>query len=120
MYSKERQQELNHLTKQLVKPESNFSNEEKVSALREVINYHDWRYYVLSEPVITDFDYDSLFKQLKELETQNPKSGQHHSVTVREQIVSCPVSDFVHSDFFEFRISDFEFENLPHLSRKLA
>mgnify|MGYP000855364871 FL=1 len=37
-----------------------------------MLRYHDWRYYVLSEPIITDTDYDFLFKALKTLEEKNP------------------------------------------------
>ena len=83
MYSKEQQQQLNQLSLQLVKAESNFSDEEKIVALREIINYHDWRYYVLSEPVVTDFDYDSFFKQLKELESKHPELLTEDSPTQR-------------------------------------
>ena len=83
MYSSEQQQKLNQLSLQLIKAESNFSDEEKIVALREIINYHDWRYYVLSEPVITDFDYDSLFKQLKELEAKHPELVTEDSPTQR-------------------------------------
>ena len=71
MYSAEQQQELNKLTEALVQ-QGAFSNEEKVKALRRVINYHDWRYYVLSEPTILDVDYDKLFKELKDIEAANP------------------------------------------------
>lgn len=72
MYNSEQQAALHALTQQLVKGGNDFSTEEKISVLKEVINYHDWRYYVLSEPILTDFDYDRLFKELKELETKNP------------------------------------------------
>ncbi|MBS1614137.1 MAG: NAD-dependent DNA ligase LigA [Bacteroidetes bacterium] len=71
MYSAEQQQELNKLTEALVQ-QGAFSNEEKVKALRRVINYHDWRYYVLSEPTLLDVDYDKLFKELKDIEAANP------------------------------------------------
>lgn len=83
MYSSEQQTALNHLTQQLVKGEKPFAAEKKISALRDVINYHDWRYYVLSEPVLTDFDYDLLFKELKELETQYPHFLSADSPTQR-------------------------------------
>lgn len=71
MYSAEQQQELNKLTEALVQ-QGSFSNEEKVKALRRVINYHDWRYYVQSEPTLLDVDYDRLFKELKDIEAANP------------------------------------------------
>jgi DNA ligase (NAD+) len=83
MYSKEKQQQLNQLTAQLIKSEGSLSDAEKISALREIIDFHDWRYYVLSEPVVTDFDYDKLFKQLRELEAQHPELLTEDSPTQR-------------------------------------
>jgi DNA ligase (NAD+) len=83
MYSKEQQQQLHTLTQQLIKSEAGFSEKEKAEALRQVINYHDWRYYVLSEPIISDFDYDTLFKTLRGLEEQNPSLVTSDSPTQR-------------------------------------
>ena len=103
MYSKEEQQHLNHLSQQLLKPESDFSEEDKVTALRKVINYHDWRYYVLSEPIITDFDYDALFKQLMQLEAQHPNLITEDSPTQR---VARALTD--------------EFESVSHLASMLS
>lgn len=44
-----------------------------IDSLREVINYHDWRYYVINDPVISDYEYDILFKYLREIEEKYPK-----------------------------------------------
>lgn len=51
--------------------------------MRKVINYHDWRYYVLSEPLILDVDYDGLFKALKQLESEHPELLTNDSPTQR-------------------------------------
>jgi DNA ligase (NAD+) len=83
MYTKEQQQTLNHLTDKLIKNSGSLSTKEKVEALRRIINYHDWRYYVLSEPTITDFDYDKLFKELKQLEDEHPELITPDSPTQR-------------------------------------
>ena len=40
----------------------------RVEELRELVRYHDRRYYVLADPEISDFDYDQLFAELKDLE----------------------------------------------------
>lgn len=40
--------------------------------LRDVLNFADWKYYVQSEPVFSDFEYDSLFKKLIAIEEKNP------------------------------------------------
>ncbi len=45
----------------------------KIEKLRDKINYHNYRYYVLNDPVISDTDYDILIKELKELENKYPE-----------------------------------------------
>jgi DNA ligase (NAD+) len=40
----------------------------EIESLVKEINYHNYRYYVLDSPVISDEEYDMLFKKLKELE----------------------------------------------------
>ena len=42
--------------------------EAQVSHLREAVRFHDYRYYVLNDPVISDRAYDQLFERLQELE----------------------------------------------------
>jgi DNA ligase (NAD+) len=51
--------------------------------LREVIRYADWKYYIHSNPVLSDYEYDTLFKQLKDLEAQNPNWVTPDSPTQR-------------------------------------
>lgn len=55
----------------------------EVEKLRKEINYHNYRYYVLNEPVISDFEYDGLVKKLKELEQQFPELITPDSPTQR-------------------------------------
>ena len=43
-----------------------------VAKLREAIRHHDYRYYVLNDPVVSDAEYDRLFSQLQELEEKYP------------------------------------------------
>ncbi|MDL1956799.1 MAG: restriction endonuclease [Candidatus Desulfofervidus auxilii] len=44
-----------------------------VSILQEIITYHDWRYYILNDPVISDYEYDKLSHYLRNLEEKFPK-----------------------------------------------
>jgi DNA ligase (NAD+) len=44
-----------------------------IDMLRDTIQFHDYRYYVLNEPVITDYQYDQLFHKLKKLEEKFPE-----------------------------------------------
>ncbi|HEB70854.1 MAG TPA: NAD-dependent DNA ligase LigA [Desulfobulbus sp.] len=47
--------------------------QEQARELRDRINYHAYRYYVLDDPVIADVEYDRLFRRLLELEEQYPE-----------------------------------------------
>lgn len=55
----------------------------RMEALREEINYHNYRYYVLDSPVISDADYDALMRELKELERIHPELVTPDSPTQR-------------------------------------
>lgn len=46
--------------------------QERLRVLREELNFHAHRYYVLDEPLISDGEYDLLFRELLELEEQFP------------------------------------------------
>jgi DNA ligase (NAD+) len=40
--------------------------------LRSVLRFHEYRYYILSDPLISDFEYDQLYKALEQLEKEHP------------------------------------------------
>lgn len=54
-----------------------------IRALRESINEHNYRYYVLDAPSIPDADYDQLYNALKDLEAQYPSEVTSDSPTQR-------------------------------------
>ncbi len=56
---------------------------EEVERLREEIEYHNYRYYVLADPVITDEEYDRLMRRLMELEKKYPQLITPDSPTQR-------------------------------------
>jgi DNA ligase (NAD+) len=56
---------------------------EKIEALREKIRHHEYRYYVLDDPEISDFDFDKLVEQLKKLEAEHPELITPDSPTQR-------------------------------------
>ncbi|MGD8576373.1 MAG: hypothetical protein PVG13_04730, partial [Thiohalophilus sp.] len=43
-----------------------------IDELREQIDYHNYRYYVLDDPEIPDAEYDRLMRELEELEAAHP------------------------------------------------
>jgi len=55
----------------------------KIESLRQKIRHHDHMYYVLSQPKISDKEYDDLMKKLKELEDKYPEFKASDSPTVR-------------------------------------
>ncbi|GAC1615741.1 MAG: NAD-dependent DNA ligase LigA [Candidatus Acidiferrum sp.] len=56
---------------------------EKIEKLRESIRHHEYRYYVLDDPQISDAAYDRLMQELKEMEEAHPKLITPDSPTVR-------------------------------------
>ncbi|HUE43215.1 MAG TPA: NAD-dependent DNA ligase LigA [Candidatus Sulfotelmatobacter sp.] len=56
---------------------------QEIEQLREKIRHHDYQYYVLDEPELTDAAYDRLMNRLKELEAANPKLITPDSPTAR-------------------------------------
>jgi len=57
--------------------------EKRHQELVKSILYHDQLYYMDSQPEITDYEYDQLFKELKELEAKNPSLASSDSPTQR-------------------------------------
>lgn len=55
----------------------------RVAELCKEIEYHNYRYYVLDDPVISDQEYDRLFRELLELEQQHPELASPDSPTQR-------------------------------------
>lgn len=56
---------------------------EKINQLREELNQHNYNYYVLDAPVISDFEFDQMLKQLQQLEEQHPEFFDANSPTQR-------------------------------------
>ena len=59
------------------------SLEKEVAKLRDNIRHHEYRYYVLSDPEISDFEFDKLMRRLQELEAQHPELVTPDSPTQR-------------------------------------
>lgn len=59
------------------------SIEERVRELRELIEHHNYRYYVLDDPEVSDAEYDRLFDELRALEETHPELASADSPTQR-------------------------------------
>jgi DNA ligase (NAD+) len=69
-----------------------FKAKQRIEELRKIINYHNYRYYVLDSPEISDAEYDELMRELKQLESEHPELITPDSPTQR--IGAPPVEEF--------------------------
>lgn len=84
MYSTDQVKEIQALTEQLISLDKTSSDvAEQIDDLRKVLRFHEYRYYVMSDPLITDFEYDSLYKLLELTEKKHPHLITKDSPTQR-------------------------------------
>jgi DNA ligase (NAD+) len=87
VYSQAAQRTLYELSKKLLfSPQATLFADppaERAEDLRNVLRYHEWRYYVGNDPVISDFEYDQLYKQLVDIEAAHPQLVAPDSPTQR-------------------------------------
>lgn len=67
----------------LKKQKSSAITEKDLQHLRDVLRFHEYRYYILTEPLLSDFEYDLLYKALQELEEKDPSLVSPDSPTQR-------------------------------------
>jgi DNA ligase (NAD+) len=73
MFSSDQAQKLQKLSGALLKKITTHRLENKdIDDLRDVLRFHEYRYYVMNDPLVADFEYDSLYKQLENIETAHP------------------------------------------------
>ncbi|MHB8905169.1 MAG: DNA ligase LigA-related protein, partial [Melioribacteraceae bacterium] len=56
---------------------------QRIEELRELIREHDYNYYILAQPVISDYEFDQLLNELIKLENDNPQFITPDSPTQR-------------------------------------
>ena len=59
------------------------SPQEEIITLTAELNRHNYNYYMLDAPVISDYEFDQLLKKLQALEAQYPQFVQPDSPTLR-------------------------------------
>ncbi|MBL7720943.1 MAG: NAD-dependent DNA ligase LigA [Chitinophagaceae bacterium] len=84
MYSKETIHQLQKLTNELlVKLKAGKITTKDVQELGDILRFHEYRYYILNDPLIADYEYDQLFKGLEKIELENPSLKTADSPTQR-------------------------------------
>ncbi len=71
--------------------------------LQKTIRSHDYEYYILDDPSISDQEYDELFKELKQIESENPDWITPESPSQRVGVK--PENDFATFQHFQQMLS---------------
>ena len=84
MYSSDQTHQLQKLTATLLsQAREKALDKARVEDLREVLRFHEHRYAILNEPLISDFEYDTLYKALEKIEQESPELVSPDSPTQR-------------------------------------
>ena len=81
MYTKDQTKKLQAETESLVKKKN--IGIKDIDSLRNVLRFHEYRYYILNDPLISDYEYDQLYKALENIEKENPDLITKDSPTQR-------------------------------------
>lgn len=81
MYSKTGTQQLQEQSNIFLKAATISPND--INLLRDVLRFHEYRYYVLDEPLLADGEYDHLFNKLRSIEKEHPELITMDSPTQR-------------------------------------
>lgn len=81
MYSPESAKKLQQLTEALISKKE--LGPADLDDLRNTLRFHEYRYYVMNEPLISDMEYDQLFKSLEKMEAADPSLIKADSPTQR-------------------------------------
>src|SRR6516225_8578139 len=73
MYSAEQTRNLQALTNDLLDKLKKASiKKTDLENIRSILRFHEYRYYIINDPLVSDFEYDQLFKELEKRESAKP------------------------------------------------
>jgi DNA ligase (NAD+) len=81
--TKELQQQTTEWLSYINKQDGKELSADKLEALRGILRFHEYRYYVQTDPLISDAEYDSIYKLLEKIEKENPELKTPDSPTQR-------------------------------------
>jgi DNA ligase (NAD+) len=82
MYNEQQTKQLQQQTAEFIKQKTECKKQD-VEELRNILRFHEYRYYVQNDPIISDFEYDTLYKKLEHFEKENPQLITADSPTQR-------------------------------------
>ena len=59
------------------------TEEQRIKDLRQRLNYCNYRYYIETDPVVSDFEFDTMLRELQDLEAAHPELADPNSPTAR-------------------------------------
>ena len=83
MYTQEQTLQIKKLSEQLLQSTEKKNVSVAIESLRKVLRFHEYRYYVMNDPLVSDFEYDQLYKLLEKIEEENPQLITKDSPTQR-------------------------------------
>ena len=83
MYTKDQTAKWQLATRELLDRLSKGIDKQAIDTLRGVLRFHEYRYYILNDPLIADAEYDHLYKALEKIEASNPELVTPDSPTQR-------------------------------------
>ncbi|MBK9255542.1 MAG: NAD-dependent DNA ligase LigA [Saprospiraceae bacterium] len=83
LYTSEMQKKFTELSKKFLSEKATLAD---LSILREILIFHERKYYIEDNPLISDFEYDQLYKQLVTIEEQHPEMITPDSPTQRVSV----------------------------------
>ncbi|MBR6127530.1 NAD-dependent DNA ligase LigA, partial [bacterium] len=95
-------------------------SEERIKRLRENLNRYAYNYYVLDNPLISDFEYDNMYKELEELEKQYPLFITPDSPTQRVGGISTGFAEVKHKYRLYSLDNTYNYEELTKWYEKIT
>lgn len=83
MYNSDQLKKLQSQTISWLETKDVEKHKEGIEDLRDILRFHEYRYYVQNDPLISDFEYDTLYKLLEKFEKENPDAVTVNSPTQR-------------------------------------
>ena len=83
MYDTKQTKDLQAATTKLIKSKDAKISAQEIESLRDVLRFHEYRYYVQNDPLISDAEYDNLYKRLEKVEAEHPDLVSIDSPTQR-------------------------------------
>lgn len=59
------------------------TEEQRIKELRQRLNYYNYRYYIENDPAVSDYEFDTLLRELQDLEATHPEMADPNSPTAR-------------------------------------